>query len=436
MFDYQSIKALAKVSGRSVKDLLALSQINDPFYAGVGHRAQAAEWFGNIWHQYSGVSPHLRRIHYRLVSPPEGVRILLPNGRQYQNTENDWTFLCGASLAARYLDRCPFDGLIDRRNSEPIHLAGSADPEFASNVSCSLYGGDVDVDLPDFPSLPSLDLDGFQTVQNFILDVWIEKSTQNDWLDPLCRRRGVNLVVGIGEQSETRSRELAFRAARQKAPVRVFYLSDFDPGGRSMPKAVARKVEFTIAKFGLNVDIQVIPLVLTPEQCREYKLPRTPIKDTERRKDKFERIFGVGATELDALEALHPGEMARLLEAEIDNFLDRDLGQRVRQEQRGYELFLNKIENRLREKHSEKIRVLEESFDDIVASLQEWEEEAQELWSAIKAELNEQKPDLSGVEVPRPKVSGKTDRFVLFDSKRDYFTQLDYYHMWQDGGEE
>jgi hypothetical protein len=176
--------------------------------------------------------------------------------------------------------------------------------------------------------------------------------------------------------------------------------------------------------------------VLTPEQCREYKLPRTPIKDTERRKDKFERIFGGGATELDALEALHPGEMARLLEAEIDNFLDRDLGQRVRQEQRGYELFLNKIENRLREKHSEKIRVLEESFDDIVASLQEWEEEAQELWSAIKAELNEQKPDLSGVEVPRPKVSGKTDRFVLFDSKRDYFTQLDYYHMWQDGGEE
>ena len=107
MFDYQSIKALAKASDRPVKDLLALSQVNDPFYAGVGHRAQAADWFGGIWSEHAGVGAHLRRIHYRLVSPPEGVRILLPNGREYQNTENDWTFLCMAGLAARYLDRIP-----------------------------------------------------------------------------------------------------------------------------------------------------------------------------------------------------------------------------------------------------------------------------------------------------------------------------------------
>ena len=83
-----------------------------------------------------------------------------------------------------------------------------------------------------------------------------------------------------------------------------------------MPKAVARKVEFTIAKFGLDVDLQLIPLVLTPDQCRQYRLPRTPIKDTEKRKDKFEQTFGVGATELDAMEALYPGELAKLAEAQ------------------------------------------------------------------------------------------------------------------------
>ena len=74
MFDYPSIKALAKASDRPVKDLLALSQVNDPFYAGVGHRAQAAHWFGGIWSAHAGVGAHLRRIHYRLVSPREGVR--------------------------------------------------------------------------------------------------------------------------------------------------------------------------------------------------------------------------------------------------------------------------------------------------------------------------------------------------------------------------
>ena len=104
--------------------------------------------------------------------------------------------------------------------------------------------------------------------KTYVVEVWIEKSTQNDWLVPLCQRRGVNLVVGIGEQSETRSRELALRSAECAVPVRIIYLSDFDPGGRSMPKAVARKVEFTIAKFGLDVDLQLIPLALTPDQCR------------------------------------------------------------------------------------------------------------------------------------------------------------------------
>ncbi len=122
MFDYDIIKALAKVAGRSVRDLLALSPANDPFYAGVGSRGKAAEWFAEIWSGYSPIGAYLRRIHYLLVSPPEGVRILLPNGREYQNTENDWTFLCWASLAARYLDLIPFDGLTDRRNDEPMFV--------------------------------------------------------------------------------------------------------------------------------------------------------------------------------------------------------------------------------------------------------------------------------------------------------------------------
>jgi hypothetical protein len=435
MLDYRSIKEVARASGRPVKDLLALSQVNDPFYAGVSHRAQAAEWFGGIWRGYAGVGTHLRRIHYRLVSPPEGVRILLPSGKEYQNTENDWTFLCAASLAARYLGCIPFDGLIDRRNDEPMILAAEADPDFQHEVSCELLFEDVDVKLPDFPDLPCLIFDGFKAVQNFIVEVWIEKSTQNDWLLPLCRRRNVNLVVGIGEQSETRSRELAFRASQQNAPARVIYLSDLDPGGRSMPKAVARKVEFTIRKFDLDADLQLIPLVLTPEQCREYRLPRTPIKETERRKDKFEQTFGVGATELDALEALHPGEMARLLEAEIDNFLDRGLEQRVWTEDNEYQRWAGQIERGTYEQHQEKIERLKASFAKITDALREWEDEAEELWSTITAELEEKMPYTDHVAVPTPEVPGETNRFVLFDSKRDYFTQIDHYHMWRDGDE-
>ena len=361
MFDYDSIRALAKTIKRPVTKLLALSPRNDPFYAGVGSRGKAAEWFGELWPQYSAIGAHLRRIHYRLVSPPEGVRILLPNGREYQNTENDWTFLCWASLAARYLDLIPFDGLMDRRNDEPMFFASNTnlDPNEERVVSSAVLFDEVEIELPEFPTLPEIHIFGLDddaVRQDFIVEVWIEKSTQNDWLVPLCTRRGVNLVVGIGEQSETRSRELALRSVKYAVPVRIIYISDFDPGGRSMPKAVARKVEFTISKLGLDVDVQLIPLAMTPEQCRYYNLPRTPIKETEKRKDKFEQIFGVGATELDALEALHPGELARLLEAELDNFLDPNLKQRVQRAYRDQMLPLDQLETEVKAEHPNRSR--------------------------------------------------------------------------------
>ena len=59
MLEYTSIKQLARQMGRSVNELLALSAVNDPFYAGVGHRGKAAEWFAQVWHQFGGEAAHL-----------------------------------------------------------------------------------------------------------------------------------------------------------------------------------------------------------------------------------------------------------------------------------------------------------------------------------------------------------------------------------------
>lgn len=436
MLDYASIKALAKSMKRSVTDLIALSQISDPFYAAVGSRGEAAEWFAGMYRDYGGGGvPHLRRIHYRLVSPPAGIRILLPNGGEYQNTEKDWKYLCWGSLAARYLDLIPFDGLDDKRNSEPLLFANDVNPQRTLTAVCETSNEWTYFDKPDLPSLPGLYVSGFDIIQNFILEVWIEKSTQNDWLVPLCRRRGINLVVGIGEQSETRARELALRSAEYNAPVRVLYLSDFDPGGRSMPKAVARKVEFTIQKFNLDVDFQLIPLVLSPEQCRQYNLPRIPIKDTERRKDAFEETFGIGATELDALEALYPGEMERIVTDEVNNWLDPDLGDRVRAAKSEQSLRCNQIEKRILDLYGEQITEMSTRFKEIIEELDAWEKKADELWSDIADDLEEAAPDLSDIEIPRSEAPGETDRFVLFDSKRDYLTQMDHYNAWKDGDE-
>ena len=94
-----------------------------------------------------------------------------------------------------------------------------------------------------------------------------EKTTQNDILLPLCQRYGVNLITGLGELSYTRCVEAALRAKASGLPVRILYLSDFDPGGRSMPVAVARKIEFELRTKHPGLDIQVRPIFLTLEQC-------------------------------------------------------------------------------------------------------------------------------------------------------------------------
>ena len=178
--------------------------------------------------------------------------------------------------------------------------------------------------LPDdFPALPALSLKGASYGPPVLVEVWAEKTTMNDVLVPLVRRYGANLVTGAGEMSLTAVHSFLARARAAGVPARILYVSDFDPAGRSMPVAVARKIEFAL-DGRTDLDIKLNPIVLTPAQCREYRLPRTPIKESERRGARFESRFGEGATELDALEALHPGALARIVGAEIERYVDPD----------------------------------------------------------------------------------------------------------------
>jgi hypothetical protein len=315
--------------------------------------------------------------------------------------------------------------------TEPMFFAATAlDPNEERNVDCDVEATFTQIDVPEMPITPWFEVTGLDVRQNFAVEVWIEKSGENSWLVPLCRRRGVNLAVGIGEQSEIRSRELAERASGFAVPARVIYLSDLDPNGRSMPKSVARKVEFTLHKFGLaHVDFQLIPVAVLPEQCVKYKLPRTPIKDSNRGKDKFEQTFGVGATELDAFD---PADLKKIVNAEIDNFIDPTLERRVRVAKQEQEIPLAQITKEIDEAHADELEELELELDEIGNKLRDWEARADALWSTMTDEHEEQRPDLSDIEIPRSEAPGETDSFVLFDSKRDYFNQMDFYNAWRD----
>ena len=177
--------------------------------------------------------------------------------------------------------------------------------------------------------MPRLSLSRPTVAQRYHLEVWAEKTTVDDVVEPIAGRFAFNYLAFAGQPGIKPCRELVDRAVRHGRPVRILYISDFDPQGESMPVAVARKIEFVGAERGLDLDIRLIPIVLTAQQCVDLKLPRAPIKDGDRGRSTFEERHGEGATELDALEALHPGLLHDLLVAEVERYHDATLNERV-----------------------------------------------------------------------------------------------------------
>jgi hypothetical protein len=336
---YAGLKQLAKAAGVRIPDLLALARQNDPFFAGSPAQREKADWFAALWERFNyRAGVHLRRVHYQLVSQEAPRK---HDGTPYHNTEAAWAYLGEAGKAARYLGLVAPDAFVDRRNPDPV-LAIAGVPERVE-VGWSLerpFGWGlprIDASLSQGLSfaLPSIQVRGYDyspTDQPFLLEIWVEKSTMHDVLEPLCRRLSVNLVPGAGFQSITSPVNLLQRVARLAAsgkPCRVFYISDFDPAGDQMPVAVARQLEFWLPQYAPGADIKLTPLVLTREQVIAYRLPRTPIKDSDLRKTAFEGRYGEGAVELDALEALFPGELGRIVRGAVAPYRDETLAERL-----------------------------------------------------------------------------------------------------------
>ena len=411
-WNFASIKELARVTkGVTIKDLIALAPQNDPFYFGTPGDLANAEWFAMVWREAGFTNGgHLRRMHYWCVSQPD---LLLPNGLPYENTENCWSWLVGAGKAARYLGFVSMKEVIDQRNPDP-HLFAHYQREPYADFEVH----PPELDSPYIAVNPGVDY-GFDTAdaQPYHLEVWVEKSTMDDVLLPICQRYKANLVTGVGEMSIRSTYDLARRLAQAQRPARIFYVSDFDPAGKSMPHAVGRKLEWMLRNGegceGHEVDAKLVPLVLTHEQVREYDLPRTPIKDSELRGKSFEEVHGEGAVELDALEALHPGALGEIVGGALADYYDEDAARAARQKEWALQQAVSGEVEKITARYEEEIRAL----DDMAEELE-----------AITI------PDLEHYEPERgPADADDAAHDWLFDSVRDYLEQIDAYNRWKNG---
>jgi hypothetical protein len=431
VMNYEQIKALAKQTRRSVNELIVLAPNNDPFYTGTPGDKALGEWFAALWQAFGydrGV--HIRRVHYQVVSqdPP----VLMPNGKPYENTVECWDVLNMASKAARYLqlvDPAAFD---DRRNPGTLMYARHSGSSPDISLSGRLYQSDFQI--PAFPDLPTYSVSGYRADQEYHLEVWCEKSTANDVLIPLCQTYGANLQTGLGELSITATLSLVKRLMDVGKPARILYVSDFDPAGQSMPVAVSRKIEYFVRTFGLDLDIRLFPVVLTLDQVNDYQLPRTPIKESERRRSGFEERFGTGAVELDALEALYPGELRTLLSSYLEAYYDVTLWERVNREERRLEKDLSVLWKQVIAVYQGEIDALKEEHafleQEAGPRLTAYGERMQSLWQAIKQDLRLAVPALDDYPVPVP-LDAEELGSGLYDSTRDYMGQLDVYKQFQ-----
>lgn len=408
-------KAMAE-RGCPMKDLTVLAPANDPFRVDTPARHRDGEWLA-ITAARLGLGTrriHLRGLHYMVIGEPK------PDGQPYANTDADWLWLqSDAAKAARFLGYIPFDQIVDQRNDAPeIRVFERPEPRPYISVG-------VDVDIPDADNIEPYvgayhyqdgrGITGFGTAQPYHLVLIGEKSSLSDVLAPVAAAHRADLYLPTGEPSDTMLYRMATSAAADGRPVRVFYFSDCDPAGWQMPLSVCRKLQ----AFGVLVpdmpDVQVRRVALTPGQVREHGLPSTPLKDTEKRADRWTAAMGVEQTEIDSLAALRPELLARIARDALAPWYDQTLSLRAR---RAYDDWQAEAQamvdasvdaefiERLRIEAGEKLAALREEIDAINDALR----------------MDARDFDLPPIVPPEAETAGD-DGLPLFDSRWDFAEQ-------------
>jgi hypothetical protein len=471
---YEEIKALHGSLNEGVRraerwtmegerGLLAMARANDPFYAGQDWQRERAEWFASLFRRlgFEGRRVHLRFVHYvasgEEPNPATGEKReeRLPDGRLYENTEENWNFIQAASKDARNMELVDPSSIIDRRTPRPFLFA----PE---NAAPDPY---VEVDQPTL-ELPAIRIeslepyrsDGTASARGYsrhpahepsLVEVWIEKNLDDDadpLIETLCRELNVTLVTGIGFMTISSVHALLGRRARLQKPLRILYLSDFDPAGKHMPVSPARHIEFALRSISEDQksDIRLHHLALTEEQVRDLGLPRIPIKDSDRRKANFEARHGQGAVELNALmHETRVEETEAMLRGAILRLRDRSLPQkRIAAYREAQEIVDDELELRLRWAHraltliEERAREIGERYATELEDIQErlsreiapLEERAERVLHAARRRLEGLEEDVAPLlpTVEGEEMDGAAEGW-LFDSRRDYMEQLRHY---------
>ena len=297
----------------TLKELTVLSPQRDPYRLDTPKNHEIGKWFANGFEQlHEGGRIHLRGLHYKFVG-----RVKKPNGELYINSDDNWQWFSNeAAKSARYLGYVSWESIRDARNSPPqIFTPEDNPPEWR------LFTSEVELTLPeDFN--PEYRIVGTMHRQPWRQIVIAEKQGVEELLLPVCQKYEATLCLPGGEISDTLVYDMLRDAAEDGRPLAIHQLGDFDPAGYQMAVSTARKVQAMVDTIFPWLQVVVHTPALTREQCEDWDLPNTPLKETELRASKWMAAHGWEQTELDAAVALAPKEFVKAVTTSLKEYFD------------------------------------------------------------------------------------------------------------------
>src|ERR1035441_3018483 len=196
----------------------------------------------------------------------------------------------------------------------------------------------------------------------------------------------------------------------------ILYFADCDPGGWQMAISVARKLQALRDLEFSDLDFEVRRVALTPDQVREYRLPSTPLKATEKRADKWQEAMGVEQTEIDALAALRPELLEQIARDGVAPFYDYSLRKRVRAAHLEWlDVAQAALDAQIDQEQLARIR------ENAERKLAELKGEVKAINDALRMGVGD--VDLPEAVVPEPELNGQPDRLPLIDSDDSFAEQ-------------
>ena len=375
---YKSIKKIARENKCSIKDLIVLAPQNDPYYIGTLTEARHAGWIAEIvkgfLRERGRTRVHDRAIHYYVLSKNIKRPIGKSKWQVFKGDSNDFAWVMKSIQNARILGYLHWTCIEDKKNPEIIQNA-------------RYWRHDSFEDIPITPEeITKTIAEKFyllnpQLQQAYHVELWTEKTTINDILEPIGKEYGVNIQSFSGQSTSTKIFELIDRISGIDKPVRILYISDYDEYGHNMPVSCGRKIQWFLDTLNSGLDVKLEKILLTREQVEMYGLPAAPDSNNK--------------VEIDALEVYHPGETKRIVEATVSKYIDSELAQEI---MRRNTAVRRTVYNAIME-HEDFIRELIDSLD---------LSEVEELFST---------------PLPEPETIHEENE-ALFESDRDYLEQV------------